>query len=373
MKLYATIGVGMEAVASRELTALGITPGRVEPGRVRFEGSLTDLYRGLIHLRTVSRIVREIAFAEVHSENDIYETVRAIDWPALFSNNKSFRIRLNAHSSLLQNTHFGLYRIKDAICDCFVDATGSRPDVNTQYPDVFLYCYLENRRFSVGLDGAGDPLHMRGYRVVGHSASLREHLAAAMVLHSNWDTERPLYDPFCGSGTIPIEAAMIATKTPPSLWRTRFGCESWLDFDSQAFQDLREEARAQTVACPGLRVWGGDIDEATCASALKNVAAAGMQSHVTIAHQPVMALSAQPNSHIVSNPPYGVRLGDEAEIAAAMRDFRERVLSCPGAHVAVLSASDDFERLFSLRPFKKNRMSNGGIRCTLYQYKINAP
>lgn len=369
LDLYATIGVGLETVVSRELAALGISASRVEPGRVRFSGTPDDLFRALLHLRCVSRVVRELAFENIEQESEIYDVVREIDWPSLFEPDATFRVTFNAHSSLVRNSRFWTYRIKDAVCDRFVEDRGQRPDVDTVRPEVSVYCYLENRRLSVGLDAAGDPLHMRGYRVGQHVASLREHLAAAMVLQSGWDASRPLHDPFCGSGTLLIEAAMIATRTPPSAYRSRFACERWTGFDASRLAELRAEALSQVVAPPELRISGGDVDAAAVGLARENLKSAGFGQVVKI--EPCDARHMEPviGGVVIGNPPYGERL-DASGREELWPAFRERALACKGSRIVLLQADAKFEKLFSLRPVKRNRMNNGSLECVLYQYEI---
>lgn len=368
---YATLGVGIEQIVRAELDALGIRVARIEPGRARFEGTLDDLYKALIHLRCPSRVVREILFREIKREEDIYEVVRAIDWSRWLTPEMTFRVTFNVHSSLLRSPRFGLYRIKDAICDQMVDRVGRRPSVDTESADFYVMCYLENRRFSVGLDGAGAPLHMRGYRTASHESSLREHLAAAMVLQSGWNPAAPLHDPFCGSGTILTEAAMIATHTPPSRWRKRFGCMSWPDFDPVRFAALRAEAEAAILPAAGLQVSGADCSARWIESARANVAAAGFADVIRLEVRDVAEMSLEPGSWVVTNPPYGVRVGSERTYMSVWQSFRNRVQEYPGTQVAVLAAEEGFERVFRLRPFKRNHMNNGSIPCMLVQYRIH--
>ncbi len=371
-RFYATLGVGVEQVVSRELQALGITVTRIEPGRARFETDLDGMYRALISLRCASRVVRELHFEEIASEQDVYEVVRTLDWKPWIPPGSTIRVQFNVHSSLLKSTRFGLYRIKDAICDQMVEQCGWRPSVDTEKPDLAVRCYLENRRFSVGLDAAGEPLHMRGYRVTQHETSLREHLAAAMVLQSGWDATKPLHDPFCGSATILTEAAMIATNTPPSHFRNEFGCMGWPDFDAKRFEELRSEAEARICKPDGLRISGADRSSKAIEQARANVAAAGYEGVITVEERDVAMLGGLENAWIITNPPYGVRTGDEAECVPVWRSFREGVLRCPGARVAVIAAEGGFEKAFGLKPFKRNRLNNGAIRCVLGQYEVRA-
>lgn len=370
-RFYATLGVGVEQLVRAELEALGITVSRIEPGRARFEGTLDDLYRALIHLRCASRVVREIAFQQIEREEEIYETIRAIDWTHWLTPAMTFKVTFNVHSSLLRSAKFGLYRIKDAICDQMVERLGRRPSVDTESADLYVMCYLENRRFSIGLDGAGAPLHMRGYRVASHESSLREHLAAAMVLQSRWDPSAPLHDPFCGSGTILTEAAMIATRTPPSRWRKSFGCASWPDFDAARFAALRAEADAAALPTDRLRISGADCLEKWIASARANVAAAGFGDVIRLEVRDVAEMRLEPGSWVLTNPPYGVRIGDKETYIPSWLSFRRRLEEHPGTRIAVLAAQEGFEREFRLRPFKRNRMNNGSIPCVLAQYRIN--
>ncbi len=369
-RYYATLGVGVEQLVSAELEALAIRVTRVEPGRARFEGAVDDAWKALIHLRCASRVVRELYFCEVKREDDIYDVVHSLDWPRWLTPETTIKVTFNVHSSLLRSPRFGMYRIKDAICDRMVQLVGRRPSVDTENADVHVYCYLENRRFSVGLDGAGAPLHMRGYRVAGHESPLREHLAAAMVLQSRWDPRAPLHDPFCGSGTILTEAALIATRTPPTHWRTRFACMAWPDFDAMRFAALRAEAAAAIMPADALRLSGADVSPQWLESARANVAAAGFADIIRLQVRDVAQLALEPGSWVVTNPPYGVRVGDEAKYAPAWQAFKDRLLDHPGTTVAVLGAAETVEKGLRLKPFKRNRLNNGSIPCVLAQYRI---
>lgn len=369
-RFYATLGVGVEQLVSGELEALGIPVARIEPGRARFEGALEDACKALINLRCASRVVRELYFCEVKREEDLYDVTNSLDWPRWLTPDTTFKVTFNVHSSLLRSPRFGMYRIKDAICDRMVELTGRRPSVDTDDAQVHVYCYLENRRFSIGLDGAGSPLHMRGYRVAQHESPLREHLAAAMVLQSRWEPGAPLHDPFCGSATILTEAALIATRTPPTHWRTRFACMAWPDFDAARFDALREAAAAAILPAGGLRLSGSDISSKWIEAARANVAAAGFAEVIRLEVRDVAGLSLAPGSWVVTNPPYGVRVGDEAKYAPVWQAFKDRLLEHPGTNVAVLGAAETVEKGLRLKPFKRNRLNNGSIPCVLAQYRI---
>jgi 23S rRNA G2445 N2-methylase RlmL len=370
LKLYATIGIGLETIVQRELNALGISQSRVQPGRVIFSGSMDDLFRSLIHLRCASRVIRELADGEISSDKELYQVAREIEWSRHFTPDMTFRIQFHMHSRLYKNSMYGTHRIKDAICDYFMDHTGRRPCVDADAPDIYVECYLKNRRLSIGLDAAGAPLHMRGYRRERHEATLKEHLAAALVLQSRWEPSRPFHDPFCGSGSILLEAAMIATRTPPTFLRPRFACEKWPDIDIKRLAALREEARAHIHMPESLRLSGGDIDSNAIEAALRNTEAAGFSSAIVFRTEAIADMAPVHDGHIVTNPPYGERLEDKESVLDIFRSFRERLLLCRGSIAAVLNAHLDFEKTLSLKPFKKNRINNGPIPCTLYQYQI---
>lgn len=369
-RFYATLGVGIEQLVSVELEAVGIKVARIEPGRARFEGALDDAYKALIHLRCASRVVRELYFCEIKREEDIYDVVHSLDWPRWLTPDQTIKVTFNVHSSLLRSPRFGMYRIKDAVCDRMLELAGRRPSVDTEEADLHIVCYLENRRFSVGLDGAGAPLHQRGYRVAQHESSLREHLAAAMVLQSRWEPGAPLHDPFCGSGTILTEAALIATRTPPSHWRQKFSCMSWPDFDAHRFAALRAEAEAAVLPAEGLRISGADRSDKWLEAARANVAAAGFADVIELQVRDVADMRLEPGSWVVTNPPYGVRIGDEETYVPTWQAFRERLLESPGSNIAVLGAAETVEKGIRLKPFKRNRLNNGSIPCVLAQYRI---
>jgi putative N6-adenine-specific DNA methylase len=191
-----------------------------------------------------------------------------------------------------------------------------------------------------------------------------------MVLQTKWQPGTPLHDPFCGSGTILTEAAMIATRTPPSHWRKKFGCMSWPDFDAARFAELRAEAEAAIIPATGLRISGGDCAPKWIESARQNVAAAGFADTIRLHVRDVAQMKLEPESWVITNPPYGVRVGDEASYIPAWQAFRDRLREYPGTQVAVLAAEEGFEKVFGLRPFKRNRMNNGAIQCVLARYLV---
>ncbi|MGH8454603.1 MAG: THUMP domain-containing protein, partial [Nevskiales bacterium] len=277
LELFATSPRGVEPLLVRELTALGALQATERKGGVRFEGNLAVAYRACLWSRLASRILLPLTRFELADVAQLYEATKKIDWPDLFSADSSFAIEVAGHSQAVNHTHYAGLKVKDAIADRFREASGKRPDVDKDNPDIRIHLHLDGGHASLSLDLAGESLHRRGYRKAGVEAPLKENLAAALLIRAGWpevcSAGGALLDPLCGSGTLVIEAAMMAVDIAPGLARKHYGFEAWLEHKPKLWKELRTKAESRRQAglksnLPLLR--GADINPAAIRAAQDN-------------------------------------------------------------------------------------------------------
>jgi putative N6-adenine-specific DNA methylase len=359
----ATATFGLESVVRAELEALGIQGARTEDRRVTFEGSAHDIARCNIRLRTADRVLIRLAEFPADNFDALYEGVRSIPWrdvlaafPAVHVAARSVKSRLTAAPSLQSVTKKA---IVDALSSTRMEETGPRYDVEL---------VVNRDRASVCLDTTGPGLHKRGYRAAKGEAPLRENLAAALVLLSRWEESRPFADPFCGSGTIPIEAALIAANIAPGIGRT-FAAEAWPVLSAQAWEEAREEARGEERRDARPRIVGSDRDGKIVKVATENARAAGVENLIRFRQASFDEFTpAGEHGCIVCNPPYGERLGDRHEAEMLYRAAGALFRNLPTWSFFALTASEDFQKLFGARASRNRKLYNGNIRCWYYQY-----
>jgi putative N6-adenine-specific DNA methylase len=335
---------------------------------VHFEGELVDAARACLWSRIAMRVLLEVASFDAPDAEALYTGVRAVDWDQWMTPKTTLAVRATCGSSQLTHSQYVAQKTKDAIVDALREHLGARPSVDKQDPDVLVAVRIARDRATLYLDVGGQSLHERGWRARGGAAPLRETLAAAVVRLSGWDRQRALVDPMCGAGTIAIEAAAWACRIAPGLARTRFGLERWAIHDerlSARLQMLRDEARAsaQPLAAP---VVARDADATSVGLARRNARAAGVT--LVVEQQDIRRLApGDPHGFVVTNPPYGVRLGREPtlydDLARACRRMR-------GSTVALLAGTPAIARAMGRAPDKWWALYNGPIECRLLVYVV---
>src|SRR5947209_4061427 len=269
-RFFATCARGLEHVLADELRALGaqdVAPGR---GGTAFAGDRALLYRANLWLRTAVRVLRPVLEANVASPDELYVAVRRLDWSQYLTRDHTLAVDASVRDSHITHSKYAALRVKDAICDQFVERAGRRPSVDVDEPMVGLNLHVYRDRAVLSLDSSGESLHKRGYRPVLTKAPLNESLAAALVLRSGWHGDRPFADPLCGSGTLPIEAAWVALRRPPGLTRKRFGFQGWMDFAVPLWTALRDEARRGVGRSLPVPVLGSDVRGDAVSFAINN-------------------------------------------------------------------------------------------------------
>ena len=367
LDLIATAAFGLEAVVSRELARLGYEDQVVEDGRVVFSGDIDAICRANLWLRSADRVMVRVGDFEARDFGELFDQVRAIAWTDWLAADSSFPVRGKAVRSTLMSVRDCQAITKKAI----VESLKSKYETEWFEESGPLYqvdVSILKDRVTVALDTSGSGLHKRGYRTRSGAAPLRETLAAALVQLSHWNPDRPLIDPFCGSGTIPIEAAMLGRDIAPGISRS-FAAESWPQIGEAAWQSARQEAVDRRRPGLGHKLIGTDIDESALKQARFHAAAAGVESDVHFQRLDVGELTSNRKyGCIIANPPYGERLGDREEAEDLYRRLAAAVEPLDTWSTYVLASHPRFETVFGRRAARRRKLYNGRIECTYYQY-----
>ena len=364
---------GLEGVLTVELAACGAGLPEQRPGGVRFKGSKEAGYRVNLHSRVASRVLRQVAHFPYRSEQDLYDAAHEIEWYEHFDVAQSIRVDISAIHSPLTSLDFATLRIKDAICDRFRERTGVRPNVDTQAPGARIFVFLDAHMATIYLDMSGEPLFKRGYRGRTGEAPIRENLAAGIIALTGWSIEEPFLDPMCGSGTFLVEAARQALGIAPGIRRS-FGFENLRDFDPALWARLKEEAQSRELPLRPLSIHGSDLYGRSLDTARATLEGAGLDSTVQLKQANVLELSPPgPGGVLVTNPPYGVRLGDEQELTAFYPKLGDALKQrFAGWRCYIITAEMKLPSMIRLRESKRTPLFNGAIECRLFEFGMIA-
>jgi len=378
--LFATAPKALEGLLADELRALGALDVKETRAGVAFRGDLVLAYRACLWSRIANRILLPIAAFPAPDPEALYKGVQAVDWSQHLGPDGTLAVEFNTSRSKITHSHFGALKVKDAIVDQFRERSGERPSVATEQPDVRINVYVLDDHATLSLDLSGESLHRRGYRAATVAAPLKENLAAAILLRAHWPRIAAeggaLVDLMCGSGTLPIEAALIAADIAPGLNRSYYGFLRWRGHDASTWETLLAEAQARRDAglqsLPSIR--GYDHDPSAVRAALANVARAGLSGHVHIERRELADCRAEPPEPaglVVANPPYGERLGEESELPALYRALGDALKRCySGWQGAVFTGNPDLGKVMGLRAQKLHPLWNGAIECRLLRFDI---
>jgi 23S rRNA (guanine2445-N2)-methyltransferase len=370
-KFFATCPRGLEQILAEELRQLNAENIRAVGGGVEFGGDFSLCYRANLESRIASRILWQVAKNLYRSEDDIYGAAYDLPWNKWFDPELTIRVDVSAIRSPLTSLNFATLKIKDAVCDKFRRLSGRRPSVDTRQPDVPIQGHLTDRDFTLYLDTTGEPLFKRGRRIAQGEAPLRENLAAGILRLAGWTPGTPLLDPMCGSGTFLLEAAHIALDIAPGSGR-RFAFEKLKNFDSRRWRELLQQSAARQKPKGPLFIYGSDRSGAALRSAQANLAAAGLEQAVGLTQANVLEISAPAKEGIiVTNPPYGVRLGEQRELAEfypKLGDVLKKKFT--GWRAYILSADMRLAKLIRLAASKRTPLFNGPLECRLFEYKM---
>lgn len=382
--LFAPCAKGIEYLLVDELKALGADDVRETLSGVHFTADLTTAYRVVLWSRLASRVLLVLKRFELDNADDVYEAVRVLPWRQHLNETMSIAVDFNGTNTFIRHTQFGAQRVKDAICDVFKEATGQRPAVDRESPQLRVNAHLEKRHITISIDLSGHALHERGYRLRAGAAPLKETLACAMLLRAQWPQHAAqggvLIDPMCGSGTLLIEGAWMAADIAPGLLREQFGCnQGWLLHDEIAWQTLREEAKTRAEigkAKLTSHFYGFDLDGKVLFAAKDNAVRAGVESACTFLARALQLLhkpEGVTHGLVISNPPYGERLGEVESLISLYATLGEKLLAdFVGFSAAVITSENELAKAIGLRSHKQYQLFNGALACQLYLFDVKA-
>ena len=360
---------GLEEVLAKELQDLGAEQVEIITRGVRFYGDLELMYKANFKCRTALRILKTIHHFEANDTEEVYNIVKSFDWTQFLSPKKTFAVDAVVYSETFRHSKFLAYKVKDAVADFFMEKFGERPSVRISNPDIQLNIHVYQQTCTLSLDSSGESLHMRGYKVEQTEAPINEVLAAGMLKLAGWDGQTDFLDPMCGSGTIAIEAALMALNIAPGIYRQHFAFEKWPDFNQQILDDLYDDESEEREF--NHKIYASDIAADALRIAEKNIKSAGMTKYITLTHSPFQGLERPENeTMIMFNPPYGERLK-----VAALSQLYEEIGSKLKKDFTDMSAwiitepSEATDKI-GLRPSVKYHLLNGSIECEFRKYDM---
>ena len=363
---------GFEPLLAKELRNLGA--GNVQEGvrNVSFDGDLGFMYKANLCLRTALKIMKPISRFKVSHEKELYRNVYAIDWPQLFGKDKTFAIDTTMSSDVFRNSMFVSQRAKDAIVDKFREVTRERPNVDSHDPDVRINIHLYRNNCTVSLDSSGTSLHLRGYRIATNIAPINEVLAAGLIMHSGWDGQTDFLDPMCGSGTILIEAGMIACNIPANINRESYAFMRWNDYDAELHEKIVNASLNKTREFHH-KIIGYDKAPSAVRKAQENVEIANLEDYISIERKDFFRTEKPVDSklHMVFNPPYGERLQIDPEVFyGKIGDTLKQAY--PGTDAWLISSNLDALKHVGLKTSRRIKVFNGKLESRLVKYEMYA-
>ena len=362
---------GLEEVLAQELIEFGANDVQLERRAVSFRGDKALLYRANLCLRTAIRILVPIASFKAKDTDALYDQVKALNWSQYMTADQTFAIDATVYSESFRNSRFVTYRVKDAIADYWIDKAHKRPSVSTQIPDILLNVHVANEQVTISLDSSGESLHKRGYRVATTEAPISEVLAAGMLLLAGWKGQSDFYDPMCGSGTLLIEAALIARNIAPGVFRSSFAFEKWPDFDADLWNDIYNDDSNERDFTH--HIYGSDASFYAIQQAAKNVKSAGVAKDIELKQirmEEIKEVHAE-GALVMLNPPYGERLKSNKE----MEDLYSAIGTTlkhqfTGSTAWIISSNVEAMKCIGLKPSKKYHLLNGELDCQFNKYEL---
>jgi len=362
---------GLEEVLATELVGIGANNVQIQRRAVSFTGDKALMYKANLCLRTASRVLIPILTFEASSSDEVYEQVKTINWSEYMTVDSTFAIDSTIFSEDFRHSKFVAYRVKDAIADWFTEKFDRRPSVRLDQPQLMINIHIADKKCTLSLDSSGESLHKRGYRVAQTEAPLNEALAAGMLLMAGWNGESNFLDPMCGSGTLLVEAALIALNIPPGIYRSSFAFEKWSDFDEELFDTLYNDDSYERPF--NFKIYGSDNSPRAIKIAEQNIKSTGLSKYIELQVMPIQKLEAPAeNCLIVTNPPYGERItsDDIYGLYASLGTTIKHKFA--GSAVWVISSHDECLDKIGLKPSERIRLLNGALDCWFNRYDIFA-
>ena len=369
---FATVARGLEAIAAQELEQLGAEAVKPEFAGVAFQGDQTLLYRVNLWSRLIYRVLMPIVTVKAFNAEDLYKSVKKLDWSEFLSPDQTLQINCTGKNPKLNHSHFTALQIKNAIVDQQRDRHQRRSSIDLDSPDLVINAHIHQNHCQLSLDSTGFSLHRRGYRPAMGQAPLKETLAAALLAIAGWTTDQPLYDPLCGSGTFLLEAGLQSLNIAPGKFQPHFCFQNWPDYNAELWQNLLTQAEAGERSQLVAPIWGSDGDRDTIQQARINAKYCGLESQIQWQYCDFKDIEAPAATGIfICNPPYGKRLGDEAELGdfyQQMGDILKQRFK--GWTAFILSGNKNLTKRIGLRTAARFPVNNGNLPCTLLKYEL---
>ncbi|MDO9152587.1 MAG: THUMP domain-containing protein [Paludibacter sp.] len=360
---------GLEEVLAAELVSLGANNVELQRRAVSFTGDKMLLYKANVQLRTATRILKPILAFKASNADEVYEQVKKIQWTDYMDVDTTFAIDATVFSDEFTHSRFVTYRVKDAIVDWFTERFEKRPSVRIDNPKMMLNIHIAQKQCTLSLDSSGDSLHKRGYRIAQNEAPVNEAMAAGMLLLAGWDGKTNFVDPMCGSGTLLIEAALIALNIPPGLYRPSFGFEKWKDYDPELFDSVYNDDSNERPF--DFKIYGSDISARAIKIAEQNIKSAGLSKYIELQVKGVKDLEAPAGEClIVVNPPYGERITspDIFEVYASLGTTMKHRFA--GSNFWVISSHEECLDKIGMKPSERISLLNGALECSYNKYEV---
>ena len=359
---------GLEEILADELRKLGAQNVKPMNRAVSFKGDKGFMYKANLNLRTALRILKPIAHFQAHDEKELYKELCKIDWTEIFNLNTTFATHATTHSEFFTHSKYASLVMKDAIVDTFRKKFNKRPDVDPEMPDISINLHIAKHTCTVSLDSSGESLHKRGYKSDAVIAPMNEVLAAGLILLSDWNRISNFHDPMCGSGTLLIEAALIAHNIPANIFRNKFGFEGWKDFDEELWEMIKEVSLEKEIHYYG-KITGSDNFQKAVRISRENIENALFYENIKVTKSDFFETRINPGTFVIFNPPYGER------IDLGVTDFYEKVGTTlkhkyEGCSIWIISSDIENMKFIGLRPSRKIKVMNGKLECSFRNFEV---
>jgi len=369
---FITCPRGLEEVTANDIAQHIKDSPNLNKGGVSFFGSLKDLYKVNLYSRTGMYVLKKLFEFKANNYDIIYKKIYQFNWAKIINDQTTFSIRTKVKSNEFENSGYLTLKVKDAIVDKIRKSIGKRPNIDKINSDIKIFLIVKNNQIKIYIDSSGRPLFMRGYRSKIHKASLNECLAAGIILLSNWDKKSLFYDLMCGSGTIPIEAGMIAYNIPPGILRSKFAFQLWNDYDKNLWENVVRESKSKINFNNDIQIFGSDNVRKNIDLSIKSAERINLHKHINFSTKDLSDCTINKSTGVVIvNPPYGVRLGTEENLQNLYKKIGDVFKNkCSGFDTYIFTHNKNLAKFVGLRTRRKFILKNGQLDCRLLYYPI---
>ena len=370
-RYFAQVADDIKDIATNELETLGAENIKPVYRGLYFSSSKKALYKINYKSALINRVLAPLLSFNCHSDAYLYKTALKMNWEDFLDSSKTFAVFASVSHSSITHSKFAALRLKDAIADYFKDKTGERPSVDTHNPDIWINLHIEQNEAIISIDASGGSLHRRGYRKQSIQAPMIETLAASIIKYSEWDGTSPLYDPFCGSGTILCEAFLHASQTPPGFLRKTFGFQNLPDYDEKLWQQIKDNANKDIKTIPAGLIMGSDKNNMAVKASYQNCEQIDREGTIKVTREDIFKIDNLENKTIICNPPYGIRLNDTDDMSDFYKNLGDFLKQrCKGSTAFIYFGERNYLKTIGLKASWRKILSNGGLDGRLAKFEM---